>query len=147
MVEQKPMNQSLRTGVLMLPFILGCSSGSIGTVSGKVFYGGKPLSGGTVVFYPEKGGGGFMAGIGSDGSYEVVDVPVGSAKIAVQVPQPPVQKRHDKGGVKQAAGYEKEIQKSSSPIPAEYADPSKSGLSLMVERGRQTHDILIPSRR
>jgi hypothetical protein len=130
----------------MLLFILGCP-GSVGTVSGKVYYGGKPLSGGTVTFYPEKGGG-FVAGVGSDGSYMVVNVPAGGVKIAVQVPQAPPRRRPDKGGGKQAPGYEKEIQEhSAAPVPAEYADPGKSGLSLTVERGRQTHDIRIPGGR
>jgi hypothetical protein len=138
------MNQGLRTGLLVLPLVLGCGPGS-GTVSGKVLYGGKPLPGGTVTFYPEQGGG-LMAGIGGDGSY-VVDVPVGGAKIAVQIPRAGLRRRPEKGGARQA-GFEKEMQEHATiVIPPEYADPGKSGLSLKVERGRQTHDILIPDRR
>lgn len=142
------MNQRLRIGVLLLPFLVGCGSGSTGTVSGKVFCADRPLSTGTVTFYPEKGGG-FMAGIGSDGSYEAVDVPVGSARIAVQLPaRLTLRKRSEKNAAKQTAGYEKEIQEHSTTlIPAEYMDPGKSGLVLVVERGRQKHDILISSKR
>jgi hypothetical protein len=140
------MNQGWRIGVLMLPLIVGCGSGT-GTISGKVLYGGKPLSTGTVTFYPEKGGG-FMAGIGSDGSYEAVDVPIGNARIVVQLPaQLTLPKR---SGSRQLAGFEKEIKevqdRSSTLIPWEYMDPDKSGLSLVVERGRQSHDLILNKR-
>ena len=142
------MNQRWQTGVLMLPFIVGCGSGGTGTISGRVFYGSRPLPTGTVTFYPEKGAG-VMAGIGSDGSYKAVDVPVGSARIAVQLPaRLTLRTRSEKKDAQQAAGYEKEIQgHSPALIPAEYMDPGKSGLVLIVQRGRQTHDILIPNDR
>jgi hypothetical protein len=135
----------------MLPLIVGCGSGGTGTISGKVFYEGRPLSTGTVTFYPEKGGG-FMAGIGSDGSYKAVDVPVGSARIAVQLPARLTQRRRsEQNGAKQAAGHEKGIKEmqehSATLLAAEYMDPDKSELVVMVKRGWQTHDILIPSQR
>jgi hypothetical protein len=146
-----PLNQRLRIGVLVLSLIVGCGGGSTGTVSGKVLSAGKPLSTGTVTFYAERGGG-FMAGIRSDGGYEAVALPVGSARIAVQLPaQLTLQRRPEKNGGKQAAGFEKEIKEtqehSTTLIPAEYMDSRKSGLSMTVERERQTHDTLILSKR
>jgi hypothetical protein len=68
-----------------------------------------------------------MAGIGSDGSYEVVDVPVGSAKNAVQVLRAALRKRPEKGGARQA-GFEKEVQEHS-------LTPSRRSMQTQVNPG------------
>src|SRR5207302_261273 len=56
----------------------GCmgGGGGTGTVSGKVYYNGKELKGGTVTFVPADEASKFCR-IGEDGSYTIQDVPTG----------------------------------------------------------------------
>ena len=73
--------------VLMLGgFTVGCGGSTTAHVSGKVFLAdGKPLPGGTVVFYPTTGGKMVPtnAQIQEDGSYDMPKAPVGPVKITV----------------------------------------------------------------
>src|SRR5437660_444840 len=92
------MSQTWRTwagplaslGVLfLLSLMAGCSSP--GTITGKVKYQGRPLTGGTVLFASTQGRGSQTARIGEDGSYTIEKMPPGPAKIAVETAsaQPP----------------------------------------------------------
>ena len=142
--------------VLILVFALlsvGCSKG---TVSGKVFYRGKPLSGGTVTFAPENGDA-RTAPIHEDGSYRIEKIAVGSAKIGVfyyggppaSLPQTRVSGVMARGGaIPQGAPPEvKDILPSAKKadevvtIPKHYEDPDKSGLTHSVKSGLQEFDI------
>lgn len=64
--------------------LVGCSSDARAPVSGKVYIGDKPLTGGEVRFHGAKT---FVATkIGPDGSYSITDAPVGECKVSVHPP-------------------------------------------------------------
>jgi hypothetical protein len=146
-----------RTTVLVLalaPLSAGC--GSKGTVSGKVFYQGKPLPGGMVTFLQEKGA--FYSVINEDGGYKVVGIPPGPATITVSSPDPPQPTRqppgkpptmenlkNSKGNVPpeiaQHMGDPEAGKRKYMSIPANYKDPNKSGLTYTVTSGSQNFDI------
>lgn len=140
----------LWAGLLLLPFglMLGCGGSSKGTVSGKVLYKGQPLKGGNVAILSKAGGGNLTSSIQEDGSYSISKVPRGPAVITVEtrsirpVPQKALPGPYARASkdtlppglvVGDAARY--------VPIPEQYADPEKSGLSLDVKGGPQPHDI------
>jgi hypothetical protein len=110
---------------LVIPLVLlaaGCGKGGpkVGSVSGKVYYRGALLKGGTIAFVPdpEMGGHGEVTGveIGADGSY-TLEAPPGWHRVTVSGPL-------------------------SALVPARYADPELSKLSRKVEAGAvNVHDI------
>jgi hypothetical protein len=116
--------------------VSGCGK-SAGSVSGKVFYQGKPLPGGNVNFMSEGPNSTVKTSeIKSDGSYSVSGLPVGPAKITVQgltarrLAQLPGQ------GEKSDQGEQKEVF-----VPPQYSNAEKSGLKLDVKGGAQNLDI------
>jgi hypothetical protein len=136
--------------LLALAGMSGCGPRT-GTVSGKVYYNGKLLKGGTVTFVhttPGKGSG--NADIKEDGTYTMPPVAAGTVKICVdtsalkplpknritQYSPPPGQTAP--GGL---AGPREDVSKRYTAIPKEYADPTTSTLSLDVKGGAQEHDI------
>lgn len=144
-----------RTVLLLALALLGAGCGSKGTVSGKVFYQGKPLpGGGRVTFLQEKGA--FNSVIGEDGSYRVTGLLPGSATITVSSPDPP-QPAKESPMEKAAAGKSKltpemveGMKHMGDPeagkrkyvaIPSQYKDPEKSGLTCTVQGGSQNFDI------
>jgi hypothetical protein len=132
--------------------LVGCSSSA--TVSGKVTYQARPLTGGTVLFTSTEGKGSRSAQIGEDGSYTIPNMPTGPVKIAVETKsaQPPTMlggqpnmkpppgvdlpPEAAKSGV-----YGDSKKKTAEPIPEEYGDPDRSGLEYTVTRGSQTKNI------
>lgn len=130
----------------------GCGGGK-GSVSGKVFYQGKPLGGGTVSFVPE-GGGVMSSPIEEDGSYAIRNVPPGTVKITVETEsfRPPALTGVGPGGgpsgsmmkymrEKNPQMADPQRAKKYVPIPAEYGDPSKTNLTYAVKSGKQEHPI------
>jgi hypothetical protein len=137
----------------------GCGSG--GTVSGKVYYKGQPLTGGIVHFVPEGKSGRFSSVIGTDGSYSVSKLPRGQAKISVSGSiagakgGPPaevfkrrggerIQKAFDKMGGKKGqseSGRGAGAGKSAPALPEKYGDPDESGLTINVTGSSQPFDI------
>jgi len=125
----------------------GCGpSKATGTVAGKISYKGETLGGGRIDFMTPDGNWANSSGIGEDGTYRIVDVPVGTVKITIETksvqalsgkgppgkftppkdtPAPP---QFSKGGK-----YVK--------IPEIYADRDKTPLTYEVTKGTQTHDI------
>src|SRR5438105_2273574 len=74
---------------LLLWAITGCGGGRItSTVTGTVSYQGKPVPAGKVSFY---GPNDQVASalIGEDGSYEAMNVPLGTVRVAVTTPPAP----------------------------------------------------------
>jgi hypothetical protein len=139
--------------------VLAVGCGSEGTVSGKVYLRGQPVTGGTVHFVPEGKGGNYASVIGTDGSYSVSKLPLGPAKIGVTgmtggTKGVPAAVFNRQGGrqiakaFKQMASTEKsEGSKGGRPpdaslaVPEKYADPDQSGLKLDVTSGSQSFDI------
>jgi hypothetical protein len=108
---------------VLLASAAGCGGGAdqLAPVQGRVFFRGRPLTGGTIVFVPdpERGGRGPLAlgEIGPDGHYHLLSdgrhgaVP-GWHRITV-------------------AGSDAEM-----PLPRSYSDPERSGKSCEVKAGR-----------
>ena len=131
-------------------------------LSGKVTYNGNLVTGGTVTFHPKEGAP-FQVAIGADGTYRAVDIPVGEAAVSIETESinPNAKRPEYKGGGRGGlygkmspapAGGGKGPSKSPTrdgaeaggeyvKIPAKYADPAKSGLSVKLERGEQTKNF------
>jgi hypothetical protein len=95
------------------------------SVFGKVMYNNKPLTSGTVKFVGEDGHS--QARIAADGSYQIMDAPLGPVKVSVRSMSTSVQKGNG----------DKIKWVTKSLIPARYNDPYKSGLNFVLENGRQ----------
>lgn len=148
--------------LLFSSFLLAAGCSSDGSISGKVYYKGKVVTRGTVGIYPEGKGGNYASGIESDGSYSISKVPPGPAKISVVIGMkgPPPDMFNKMGRSKEAAkrGMKKQQafakaegtdtenapeDKEAISIPAKYANPDESGLTVTITGGSQTHDIKI----
>ena len=153
----------LRPGIfalasLALVALAGCSSK--GTVTGKVTYQDKPLTGGTVLFASAEGS--QSSPIGEDGTYTISNMPTGPAKISVETESAQVKGKGTPGpgagakGAPPPKGAEPPPEaakssyaqgppraKSAEKIPGTYADPESSGLTYTVTGGNQTHDIAL----
>jgi hypothetical protein len=131
-VPGKLLAVALAGGLVLLPG--GCEN--TGTVSGTVRYKGQPLSEGSVSFVNDNG----QVATGSidkSGHYVVSRVPVGPAKVTVQIvssegPPPMSFVGAPKQGQETATG---------SKIPLRYGVASTSGLQLNVTKGKQPFDI------
>jgi hypothetical protein len=115
--------------MLVLAFVLaGCSRRfPMAEVSGKVTLDGKPLSGATVMFVPEKG---FAAAgtLQKDGTFRLISgrpgsgAVIGTHKVAV-VPEDPIDER----------------------FPKKFRDPQTSGFSADVKAGKNSFEFDLPS--
>jgi len=125
-----------------------------------VIYKGQPLPGGIVTFLT-KDNHSVSATIQEDGTYEITKVPTGSVTICVETESlnpvmPPAQAGM---GVRKEQGFimpesmrgrvPKEMARPEEPpltgkyvkIPKKFTDPEQSGLTYVVQRGKQVHDI------
>src|SRR5262245_39322735 len=119
---------TMSIGVLLV--LSGCGSNPY--VAGKVTYKDKPLTYGTVSFVGQDGKK-QAASIVGDGSYKLMEPPLGTVKVCVEVKPIKLNLGKDK---------DKKTEKEPlSPIPAHYADPSKSGLTTEIKEGANTYDI------
>jgi hypothetical protein len=127
----------MRASVLVMLVVLGgCGFGRgpaarVGEVTGKVSFEKQPLAGGTVTFIGADGKE-VKSAIGRNGTYHIVGVSVGTARIGIisstRAPK-------GLGGAKQKFVV----------IPERYDSPETSGLSYNVKEGAQEHDIeLVP---
>jgi hypothetical protein len=163
-------NSMRRFVLICLPLfslsVLAAGCGSEGTVSGKVYYKGQPVTGGTVHFIPQGKSGNYTSVIGTDGSYSISRLPVGNAKISVTgmtgerkgVPatmfkglagkkiakafkkMESAEKSESSGGAKLGGG---KPGNATIPVPEKYGDPDESGLEVKVTGGNQPFDIKI----
>jgi hypothetical protein len=114
-------------GALLLAWAAGCGGGDGERVpvQGQVFYRGRPLAGGTIVFTPdpERGGSGplAVAEVGADGHYSLrTDGKPGAVPGWHRVTVAPT-----------APAAE-----PAPALPRRYTDPETSGLSREVQPGR-----------
>jgi hypothetical protein len=115
---------------LVLPPTSGAQKeGENGTVAGKVTYLGKPLKGGLVEFVSRRNKI-VRAKIAEDGTYRMTNVPPQQYRIAVETDSV-------KPGPGQP-GNGKYVK-----IPEKYGNWLKSGLTVEVKPGKQTHDIAL----
>ncbi|VTR95899.1 Uncharacterized protein OS=Planctomyces maris DSM 8797 GN=PM8797T_08484 PE=4 SV=1 [Gemmata massiliana] len=137
-----------RWGALALGCLLvaGCGA-KTATVTGQVTYKGKPVTGGSVVFYCSDKQ--IVRGlIGPDGRYSIPNVPsgIGPATVTVQshtrVPEGFRMKQQlppSVGGPTPPAPDRTDGPRT--PLPLRYAQPEESGLSVTVDRDHLTYDI------
>jgi hypothetical protein len=146
-------------GILAISLGCGPNYKARATVKGKVTFGNKTLTSGTVMFYGKQNLTG-QASIDKNGNYEMKDAPIGDVKVTVTVQKPP------EGGIGRmkmgpAVGAVKDS-KSVAPdgsgrsisimgemptevvlIPEKYSQPDTSGLTYKVEKGEHVHNILL----
>lgn len=125
----------LAGGLLFLP--IGCAIfENAGTVSGIVRYKGQPLSEGSVCFVSDNGQSA-TGTIDPSGHYVVSGLPVGSAKVTVQVV------RTDGPPPMSFAGAPKSVQGTGTgaKIPLRYGVAATSGLRHSVTKGKQEFNI------
>jgi len=97
-------------------------------VFGKVTYQDKPLASGTISF---QGDGGFdQASIDRDGSYQMLNAPMGPVKVSVRSRSSFLEPKGEK--IKWV---------TKSLIPSKYNDFQKSGLSYTISAGRQEINV------
>ncbi|MFM8579038.1 MAG: hypothetical protein ACKOCN_09600 [Planctomycetaceae bacterium] len=118
--------------------IAGCGSGKEPgeKISGRVQLGKKAVPSGTVSFIADGKGGSVAATQITNGRYSL-EVPKGSYRITVTTPAKagsPPEGTPDSQNLKKTKTIE---------IPARYGDFGNSGLSLVVKKGPQSHDIAL----
>jgi hypothetical protein len=137
----------------LLPLALaGCASSSPGTISGTVKLNGKPIEGGTVIFFCNNGKEPIRAAIEADGTYKISSAPPGPATIVVmgQEPPPILLNAGMEGGAPVPKDSAKKIGGRPAPppvkrvwVPARYQTLETSDLRYTVEPGEQQHDIAL----
>jgi hypothetical protein len=137
--------------LVLLPCALGCGSNNNSqltgaSVSGVVHYQGKPVTGGIIQFWSDAKDGNQSAqgSIEGDGSYEVLNAPLGVCKVVVKTE--PV--KHDRRALlKRSEGKGAPVPpdegppKVYMPIASKYTDVRKTDLQITVEKDSQTHDF------
>jgi hypothetical protein len=131
------MLQKKSVFLILLFGVLGCGPG-YGNLEGKVKLGDKPLASGTVIAV---GSDGIVKQslIGEDGSYNISRVIASKVKISVSSPDPDASrpKSREKGPGKEKEKF-KSIDKSKwFPIPDDYGDPERSGLTFDVKASQK----------
>lgn len=147
-------------GILPLFVVLavGCgkNSNAPASLSGTVKYKGAPVTGGTLTL-SSKAGGNYSTSIGEDGTYSLAQLPAGEATVTIETESiSPQHKMPEYTGGKRPAGVPSPrastAPKLSTPpgaptgpkgvyvkIPSKYSDNGKSGLSITLTAGKQTH--------
>jgi hypothetical protein len=143
------------TILLALFVVAGCGDplNRGGSVSGMVTIDGEPVTAGNVLFASEDGQWTVFAPLRGDGTYLVKEPPLGNVKIAVQTEMykgravPPNTKNEPRGDPKQVGSGGMVLPDPSvrgliyKAIPDKYEQFETSGLSCVVKRGDQQHDI------
>ena len=126
----------------------GCGAEK-GAVFGTVTYKGKAVSSGQISFMPRTGIP-VTAEIQPDGTYRVIDVPVGTALVTViRLPdnyvEPAKAKKPTNPPVRPPAGDPAKDQgKADAPattLPVKYADTSTTDLKCEVQSGETKYDV------
>ena len=140
------MTRFIRPAVLAAALLAPAGCGEPTTdVSGKVTYQGKPVTYGTVVVLDTAGAP--KAGtIQPDGAYRISGVRPGPVKLAVSSPPPPGSEparkatggrdRDDDKPPPNVTPAAPEVIKNWFPIPDNYSDPNKSGLTGEAKSGQ-----------
>ncbi|MGL4550707.1 MAG: hypothetical protein ACRC33_05930 [Gemmataceae bacterium] len=127
--------------VALLALASGCGPGT-GTAAGKVTYQGKPVVYGSVTLHAADGSM-HQIGLNTDGTYRLDRVPVGVAKVGVSSPNPApsARSRGGDGDSRVPAGPPPPPPGAWFPLPAQYAEPAKSGVTLQVGSGTGDIDL------
>jgi len=140
----------LFAAVTLCVLAVGCGSknpNAPARVSGQVLYKGSPVPGGAIAFHTEQKTV-YATRLDDNGAYEVLDVPAGPLTVTVETESAnPSKKVAAYGGDKGAKGYAERLAKEGKAaqgksnsgkyrkIPAKYADPKTSRLSVTLDTG------------
>jgi hypothetical protein len=150
----------MRKCSLYLPFsvlvalaaLVGCKSGnpnSPSSVSGKVSYKNEPVKGGTITFITKEGIS-FLRPIGTDGSYNSTDMPVGDYTVVVETESLNPDKKVPAygggrggagGGMSPAPQGRESAGGSYVKIPTKYSDKKSTSLKATLTKGVNTKDF------
>lgn len=139
-------NKRFCLSALLLFILVGCGPG-YGDLQGKVTLDDKPLTSGTVTTFgsdglPKQGL------IKEDGTYTVEKIAAGTIKLAVTSidPEANVPKGREKGPQGKIERPKADRSKWF-PIPADYGDTEKSGITFELKSGpKNTFDIKLKSK-
>lgn len=140
MIVLRGWKQGMLCGFALSLLILtsGCGDSSgkgANAVSGKVTYKGKNLTDGSIEFHGSDKKVGFSA-IAADGSYSMVDPPVGDVTVVVKVPT---------GASAAPPGVNMTPDKPAPvAIPEKYSFPETSGVKKTLAAGKTTVNIELP---
>jgi hypothetical protein len=124
----------------LLALAPGCGPG-VGTAAGKVTYQGKPVVWGSVTLRAADGSM-HQIGINPDGTYRLDRVPVGPAQVGVSSPDPKPSARLREGGEARLRAFPPPPPPGAwFPLPAKYADPATSGVTMQVGGGPADIDL------
>jgi hypothetical protein len=150
--------------LLLLGLVAGCRSSSQtpGRITGRVTYNGQPVKAGNITFHSEDKGS-YNSSLSLDGSYEVTDLPTGPMIVTVEnanfnpdkkIPAYPGKGGKGKGAAMDAERMAAEVRPGAGgpmtkeemaaryvKIPAKYADPKKSDLTITITNGKQSKDF------
>ncbi|HTU18925.1 MAG TPA: hypothetical protein VMG10_12770 [Gemmataceae bacterium] len=132
--------------VVVLPAaVAGCGS-KTGTVEGKVSVDGRPANGGIVIFSGAEGRSS-PGTIHEDGTYQADDVPVGPVKVAIM---PDMRMGSDGSPARPPLPGTPAAAPSSAAVPVliprKYTKVDTSGLTLTVQGGKNSFDIVMTSK-
>lgn len=132
-----------RRSLLLLAagMLSGCGP-SGGTIGGTVTVDGQPLPHGMLMVHDEAGG--VLSTPITAGDYQLPEVPVGPARLAVRsLPPPPMMAPPPTTGPREQAASDRA---GFVRLADAYADPASSGLGMEVAAGWQQHDLSLSSR-
>ncbi|HUY87416.1 MAG TPA: hypothetical protein VMV10_01650 [Pirellulales bacterium] len=145
---------------LALPLLSGCGGGTggpQGKVSGKVTYNGSPIVTGATVSFLSEGGGGSAAGtVGADGSYQLRSmngdrIPAGTYKVMITPPVAPTLSPEEamkasmpgeNAKTNPVKGPEKE-----ATIPDQYRSVTTTPAKFDVKEGDNAIDIVLQDKK
>jgi hypothetical protein len=113
------------------------------SISGKVMYQNKPVTGGNLTIYV--GETPYPVGIGPDGSYSAVQLPEGEAVATVNNDALNTDKPKDSGKTAMVGPAPKD--RSQAPtgafrrLPPKYKEKKTSDLKVTLVKGKMTHDF------
>lgn len=148
---------SLKAGLLVLLMdVCGCSGGNNksqvtgASVSGVVRYKGKPITGGVIQLWSDNVDAvqSAQGGIAGDGTYKVLNAPLGVCKVVVNTeavkhdPRALLKRFAAKGAP--PPPEEKGPPKVYMSIDPKYTDVKKTDVQITIQKGSQTQDIDLP---
>lgn len=128
--------------VAVIVLVLGCGSGSTGSVDGTVALNGEPLGKGYISFTPTSGDGGTAGAEVLAGKYRVENLKPGRYQVHIAgQPDGPVIMPGSKEAKKKLS--EQEIRAMIDPLPA---NATGNGQKIEVLAGEQTRDFKLESK-
>jgi hypothetical protein len=109
------------------------------TLEGTVTYGKDKVGAALVV--AQNGSGSATAFVDDDGHFKLENVPLGEVNLAVNTE---AGKGQAMGKAMAAAQGKAKGAPKIIDVPSRFADPSKSGIKITINKGPNTYDIIIP---